>query len=236
MTNTKTKPKCFLGQPCLDAECDYCNAHKLAAVRKSARSAFFPEHPDGRVLIGTLGWYQHAAFDFEYQSLPPDLSKVCLLSNLKQERVLAGSYIGYRSKKVPGYVIGWAFILGLSRRVRIASVVSELKIAFAELLGDEDFQTSFEEGSPGPWFDALLELLFMWNWKEVKRCLGVTPRQHGAAIDCLLNSVRSSEPIYSQNLDRGADGLFLPSPYRPAKSPQSCPGARCSPNSNATSS
>lgn len=220
MKDVTRKPICFLGQPCFDAECDYCNARKLAAVRKSARSAFFPEHPDGRVVIGILGWYQHSAFGFKYKSLPPELRKVCLLANLKHERVLAGSHIGYRSKG-PGYVVRWAFVIGLSRRVRVASLAGELKTAFTELVGDETFQASFEEGKPGPRFDDLLEALFKWNWTEVRRCLGVTPRQHGAAVDDLLNSIRSSDRIYSQNVERTADGLFLPSPYGSAKSRQS---------------
>lgn len=231
MTNATTKPICLLGRPCLDAECAFCDPSRLLAAAKSARSAFFPSRRERRVLIAMPYWTGRG---LDSSALPSNLSKACEIPTLQRARILAGMCLLHRPKGYDGYFVGWVFILDVPRDVPMASVGRELKNACTALMGKRQFSWSFGEALSRRDLNTPSLALFTWHRELVEDCRTSSPPGDRAAIDVLLNSVRSSERIYSQNLDRGADGLFLPSPYRPAKSPHSHPRARGRANSNVT--
>lgn len=210
MTNFTTKPICFLGQPCLDAECDYCNPGKLAAVRESARAAFFPAAPGRQLLAGVAFWKAADAGAFDLVALPPKIADVFTLANLAHERILAGGNMDFDSGGTfKGYWMQWVVVIELPLDVRVESVKRRLRNAFRELGEDPIAHSSFNNVSRGKGPDEYLTELFEWNSHAVTQAFEAVPEEDRGAVDLFLNSVRSGERIFCQNMERTADGLFL---------------------------
>lgn len=231
MTETATKPICFLGQPCLDAECDFCDPDRVLAAAKSARSAFFPSHRDRRVLVAMPYWKGRG---FDSSAFPSNLSKACEIPALQRARILAGMCLIHRPRGQDGYFVGWTFILDVPRDVPMASVGRQLKSACTALMGKRQFYWRFGEARSRRDVYTPSLALFAWHREMFENCRASSPPGDRAAIDALLKCVRSSERIYTRNVDKTADGLFAPSPYRPTKTIPARPDAWRRADSNGT--